>query len=88
MKSIAIPNYKEVKKKKKDCKTPRELFIESHKELMKEGEKWMKSMATSYTVVGALIVTIMFAAAFTVPSGNNQDTGYPMLLKNKLFMLS
>jgi hypothetical protein len=77
--------YKE--EKNKDGKTPRELFTESHKELMKEGEKWMKSTATSCTVVGALIVTIMFAAAFTVPGGNNQNTGFPMFLKDKLFML-
>jgi hypothetical protein len=38
-------------------------------------------------VVGALIVTIMFAAAFTVPGGNNQDTGFPLFLNKKLFML-
>jgi hypothetical protein len=83
--SIAPPYHKE--EKNKDGKTPRELFTESHKELMKEGEKWMKSTATSCTVVGALIVTIMFAAAFTVPGGNNQNTGFPMFLKDKLFML-
>ncbi|XP_059439842.1 uncharacterized protein LOC132172371 [Corylus avellana] len=80
-----VPRYCELKNK--DGKTPRELFTESHKELVKEGEKWMKSTATSCTVVGALIVTIMFAAAFTVPGGNNQNTGYPMFLKEKLFML-
>ncbi|XP_059429411.1 ankyrin repeat-containing protein NPR4-like isoform X2 [Corylus avellana] len=80
-----VPRYCELKNK--DGKTPRELFTESHKELVKEGEKWMKSTATSCTVVGALIVTIMFAAAFTVPGGNNQNTGYPMFLKDKLFML-
>ena len=68
-------------------KTPRELFTESHKELVKEGEKWMKETATSCTVVGALIVTIMFAAAITVPGGNNQDTGLPMFLDKKVFML-
>nr|POE55970.1 ankyrin repeat-containing protein itn1 [Quercus suber] len=61
--------------------------MESHKELVKEGEKWMKETATSCTVVGALIVTIMFAAAITVPGGNNQDTGLPMFLDKKVFML-
>ena len=39
---------------------------------MGKGEKWMKDTASSCTVVGALIVTIMFAAAFTVPGGNDQ----------------
>nr|POE84272.1 ankyrin repeat-containing protein itn1 [Quercus suber] len=51
----------------KDGLTPRELFTENHKEMRKDGEQWMKDTATSCTVVGALIVTIMFAAVFTVP---------------------
>ena len=68
-------------------RTPQELFRESYKELVKEGEKWMKETATSCTVAGALIVTIMFAAAITVPGGNNQNTGFPMFLNEKLFML-
>ncbi|KAM2653224.1 hypothetical protein EV2_024888 [Malus domestica] len=59
---------------KTDEMTPRELFTKVHKDLVKEGEKAMKDTATSCTVVGALIVTIMFAAAFTVPGGNKQDT--------------
>ena len=42
---------------------------------MKEGETWVKGTATSSTVVGALIITIMFAAAITIPGGNNQNTG-------------
>ncbi|GLT55115.1 hypothetical protein SLA2020_282640 [Shorea laevis] len=44
-----------------------ELFTHNHKDMVKEGEKWMKGTATSCTVVGALIITIMFTAAFTVP---------------------
>ncbi|XP_062174334.1 uncharacterized protein LOC133879675 [Alnus glutinosa] len=67
--------------------TPRQLFTKNHKDLMKEGEKWMKGTATSCTVVGTLIVTIMFAAAFTVPGGNNQNTGFPIFLDKRLFML-
>ena len=67
--------------------TPRELFTKNHTKMMKEGEEWMKSTATSCTVVGSLIATIMFAAAFTVPGGNNQNTGYPIFSGKKLFML-
>ncbi|KAJ7974923.1 Ankyrin repeat family protein [Quillaja saponaria] len=70
-----------------DKKTPRDVFTENHKELVKDGEIWMKGTASSCTVVGALIVTIMFAAAFTVPGGNHEDTGYPVFLNRKLFML-
>ncbi|XP_068302817.1 ankyrin repeat-containing protein NPR4-like [Pyrus communis] len=66
--------------------TPRELFTKSHSGLLKEGEKWMKETATSYTVVGALIITIMFAAIITIPGGN-KDTGFPAFIDEKLFML-
>ncbi|GLT47547.1 hypothetical protein SLA2020_212360 [Shorea laevis] len=51
----------------KPPKTPYEVFSESHKELVQEGGKWMKETASSFIIVGTLIVTIMFAAAFTVP---------------------
>ena len=47
----------------------------------------MKKIANSGTVVGVLIVTIMFAAAITVPSGNKQESGLPMFLNVKVFML-
>ncbi|CAN6707908.1 unnamed protein product [Malus baccata var. baccata] len=66
--------------------TPRELFTKNHSGLLKEGEKWMKETATSYTVVGALIITIMFAAVITIPGGN-RDTGFPAFIDEKLFML-
>ena len=62
--SIVPPRYREFENK--DCLTPRELFTKNHKAFMKEGEKWMKGTATSCTVVGALIITIMFSIAFTV----------------------
>ncbi|KAF5470255.1 hypothetical protein F2P56_010779 [Juglans regia] len=67
--------------------TARQLFTKDHKEMRKEGENWMKGTATSCTVVGALIITIMFAAAFTIPGGNHQDTGLPILMHGKLFKL-
>ncbi|XP_035540943.1 uncharacterized protein LOC109008487 isoform X2 [Juglans regia] len=77
-----ITNFKNA-----DGLTPRQLFTKTHKELMKEGERWMKDTSTSCTVVGALIVTIMFAAAFTVPGGNNQETGLPIFLHNNMFKI-
>ncbi|XP_040374689.1 uncharacterized protein LOC112199320 [Rosa chinensis] len=70
-----------------DEKKPGELFTESHKELMKEGEMWMKDTATSCTVVGGLIITMMFATAFAIPGGNNGDTGLPIFIEYKLFMV-
>nr|GMD92761.1 ankyrin repeat-containing protein NPR4-like isoform X3 [Ipomoea batatas] len=55
----------------KDEKTPKMVFTDEHKELRKEGEKWMKDTATACSVVAALIVTVMFAASITVPGGNS-----------------
>ncbi|XP_054804678.1 uncharacterized protein LOC129307795 [Prosopis cineraria] len=68
-----------------DWLTPLECLKINHKELRNEGEKWMKDTASSCSVVGALIITIMFTAAFTVPGGNDQTSGYPIFLQEKLF---
>ncbi|KAH9684942.1 ANK REP REGION domain-containing protein [Citrus sinensis] len=66
--------------------TPREVFTEEHKDLVKEGEKWMKETASSCSVVAALIITVVFAAAFTVPGGSD-SRGIPNLLHEKSFMI-
>ncbi|GKV20265.1 hypothetical protein SLEP1_g30419 [Rubroshorea leprosula] len=66
--------------KNKNGETPYQVFVKEHKNLLKEAEEWMKRTAESSTVVGALIITIMFAAAFTVPGGNDQNTGFPIFL--------
>ena len=47
----------------------------------------MKGVANSCAVVGALILTIPFAAEITVPGGNKQESGLPMFLNAKVFML-
>jgi len=69
------------KRRNKDGKTPRELFTEEHKILLKDGEKWMKDTANSCMIVATLIATMVFAAGFTVPGGYNSDNGIPILLK-------
>ncbi|KAJ6428791.1 hypothetical protein OIU84_020453 [Salix udensis] len=63
----------------------RELFTSDHEDLLVKGEEWMKATATSCTVVGALIITIMFTAAFTVPGGHVQANGYPFLKDKESF---
>ena len=70
----------------KERLTPWELFTKNHKDMRKDGEQWMKETATSCIVVGALIVTIMFAVVFTFPGGNDQNNGFPIFLNKKLFM--
>ncbi|KAL3532710.1 hypothetical protein ACH5RR_006231 [Cinchona calisaya] len=59
-------------------RTPEVEFSREHKDLVKEGEQWMKNAANSCTVIATLIATIAFAAAITVPGGNNGDTGLPI----------
>ena len=70
----------------KERLTPWELFTKNHKDMRKDGEQWMKETTKSCTMVGALIVTIMFAAVFTILSGNDQNNGSPIILNKKLVM--
>ncbi|CAH1448936.1 unnamed protein product [Lactuca virosa] len=65
--------------------TPQTVFTREHKELVIEGEKWMKSTAESYTITAALIITIVFAAAITVPGGSDQNKGIPIFTNNTAF---
>ncbi|GKV48320.1 hypothetical protein SLEP1_g55144 [Rubroshorea leprosula] len=68
------------KQKNKDGETPTQVFHKEHKKLFKEAEGWMKKMAQSCNVVGVLVITIMFAAVFTIPGGNDDETGFPKCL--------
>ncbi|XP_057511605.1 ankyrin repeat-containing protein NPR4-like isoform X1 [Actinidia eriantha] len=82
---IVQPLYAEMKDS--EGRTPRMLFTEEHKGLVCEGEKWMKDTASSCMLVATLIATVMFAAAFTVPGGNNNDTGRPIAISERSFLV-
>ncbi|KAJ4975625.1 hypothetical protein NE237_000731 [Protea cynaroides] len=82
---IVLPQYTEMKNS--DGRTPAMMFIEEHANLVKEGEKWMKDTASSCMVVATLIATVVFAAAFTVPGGDNNNNGTPIFIKDKSFMV-
>ncbi|XVE68631.1 hypothetical protein DITRI_Ditri09bG0084300 [Diplodiscus trichospermus] len=79
--SIVPPSYKEARNDMGN--TPYEVFDKSHAVLMEKGDQWMKDIAQSSTIVGTLIITITFAALFTVPGGNNQDICFPLFLTEK-----
>ncbi|KAF5190564.1 Ankyrin repeat-containing protein [Thalictrum thalictroides] len=66
--------------------TPRDLFAEEHAALVEKGEKWMKETATGCMVVAALIATVVFTAAFTIPGGND-DKGNPIFIKSDMFII-
>ncbi|GJT31210.1 ankyrin repeat-containing protein [Tanacetum coccineum] len=73
-------------RKNKEGQTLYELFTDKHKELVTKGEEWMKGTASQCMVVAALIATIVFAAAFTVPGGYNQEYGVPLFLERGAFI--
>ncbi|KAH6801452.1 hypothetical protein C2S52_001916 [Perilla frutescens var. hirtella] len=72
-----------IEHKNKDKKKPRELFVEKHEELLKESKDWMKSTADSCMLIATIILTVAYATAFTVPGGNNGETGFPVLVNRK-----
>ncbi|KAK3007737.1 hypothetical protein RJ639_014046 [Escallonia herrerae] len=82
---IVQPLYKQMKDS--NGRTPGMLFTEEHKGLVCEGEKWMKDTASSCMVVATLIATVMFAAAFTVPGSDNDDTGSPIFPSHLSFLV-
>ncbi|KAJ0017388.1 hypothetical protein Pint_11981 [Pistacia integerrima] len=79
---IVPPAYKA----DKNCigETPAMIFTKAHRELVKEGRDWMKVVANSCSVAAALIATIVFAAAITVP-GDYNDAGIPNFYKQIAF---
>ncbi|PWA46427.1 ankyrin repeat-containing domain, PGG domain protein [Artemisia annua] len=81
--SILPPSYRE--RRNIDGLTPHELFTKEHKDMVIQGEKWMKEMATQCIVVAALIATMVFAAAFTVPGGYDQNNGIPIFHSKTTF---
>ncbi|KAJ0886644.1 putative ankyrin repeat-containing domain, PGG domain, ankyrin repeat-containing domain superfamily [Helianthus annuus] len=70
-----------------DKETPYKVFTREHKDLLKEGEQWMKTTAESCSITAALIVTIVFAAAITVPGGSNQEKGTPLFKSKVAFII-
>lgn len=68
-------------------KTADELFAINNEKLRIEAKDWLKRTAEHCTVVIVLIATVAFAAAYTIPGGPNQATGYPLLLGQPFFLV-
>ncbi|RZC47942.1 hypothetical protein C5167_040886 [Papaver somniferum] len=76
----------------KDGNTAQFMFTKEHDKLRKDGEEWMKGTSSHCMVVAALIATVVFAAAFTVPGGsfsdgNDSKKGIPIFLHKTSFMV-
>lgn len=70
-----------------DNKTSKMIFTEEHKQLKIDGEKWMKDTASSCSITVALIAIVVFAAAFTLPGGIDEQTGIPLFWNKFPFIL-
>ena len=89
--SLVQPKYKD--EVNETNRKPGVLFTEEHKDLAKEGERWMKNTAGSSMIVGTLIAAVMFTTAFTIPGGNDEKNGLPLMLESDsstflIFMVS
>ncbi|XP_044499379.1 uncharacterized protein LOC123220853 [Mangifera indica] len=67
-------------------KTGKELFNLKHNKLLVQAQTWLKGTSQSCSAVAVLVATVVFAAAYTVPGGFNNQ-GYPIFLNRTLFLL-
>ncbi|XP_062017875.1 uncharacterized protein LOC133734257 [Rosa rugosa] len=73
--------------KEQKNETPKQYFRCTHGELLKEAQDWIKRTAESCSTVAGLMATVAFAAAFTVPGGNDEKSGTPLLLHSPFFLV-
>ncbi|KAJ0811071.1 putative PGG domain-containing protein [Helianthus annuus] len=67
-------------------KTPQELFIENHKDLVFDGMKSLIDSINISLMVAVLISTIGFSVVYAIPGGFDQNNGHPMLLRRNYFI--
>ncbi|KAI8551767.1 hypothetical protein RHMOL_Rhmol06G0212000 [Rhododendron molle] len=70
-----------------DKKTAQKLFEEDIEPLRKKAKEWLQRTAEHCSLVAVLIATVAFAAAYTIPGGPNQSTGFPILLDRPFFVV-
>nr|POE57913.1 isoform 2 of ankyrin repeat-containing protein npr4 [Quercus suber] len=67
-------------------KTADELFQDTHADLLKLAQQWIKETSQSCSAVSVLVATVVFAAAYTVPGGNDAS-GRPNFIDSPFFVL-
>ncbi|KAJ6893170.1 hypothetical protein NC652_027247 [Populus alba x Populus x berolinensis] len=80
-----IPSHYVTLRNKKG-KTAEELFKENHKDQLKNAQKWIKETTQSCSTVAALVATVVFAAAYTVPGGSDKN-GTPNFINSPYFLV-
>ncbi|RHN72336.1 putative PGG domain-containing protein [Medicago truncatula] len=85
VKNSMPPNFYE--RYNKDGKTAKQVFIETHAPLVKEGSKWLTKTAESCSVVAALAAAVAFTTSTSIPGGPNQNNGIPLFMKEPAYKL-
>ncbi|KAK2644618.1 hypothetical protein Ddye_019813 [Dipteronia dyeriana] len=80
VKKIMPSSYTMLRAKNK--MTTLEILKEKHAEQLKKAQGWIKETSQSCSGVAILVATVVFAAAFTVPGGTNDNNGFPILLQS------
>ncbi|PSS06361.1 Ankyrin repeat-containing protein [Actinidia chinensis var. chinensis] len=68
----------------KKGETPRHIFTDTHKDLVKSSGEWLTNTSQSCSVVAALIAGVGFATVSAVPGGLKDDNSGRPVLENKL----
>ncbi|XWS13428.1 hypothetical protein CRYUN_Cryun36dG0036600 [Craigia yunnanensis] len=69
----------------KKGQTPKQIFTQTHKTLVKDGSEWLTKTSESCSLIAALIATVAFATAANIPGGVSQNTGEPVLRDEPAF---
>ncbi|KAK0578753.1 hypothetical protein LWI29_015677 [Acer saccharum] len=83
-----MPSYftQHLENKSGKSMTAKQLFREMHQKQLEDAQKWIKETSQSCSAVAVLVATVVFAAAFTVPGGNDEKEGFPLLIHSPFFM--
>ncbi|KAL6281981.1 hypothetical protein ACE6H2_012910 [Prunus campanulata] len=82
VKNILPPHY--IMHHNNKDQTAEELFNAEHNELLKSAQEWIKDTAQSCSTVAVLVATVVFAAAYAMPGGN-EPNGLPVFHDSPLF---
>ncbi|KAJ0940148.1 putative ankyrin repeat-containing domain, PGG domain, ankyrin repeat-containing domain superfamily [Helianthus annuus] len=66
--------------------TPLEVFTYTHREPVSQSAKWIYDTIGQSMVLAALVCTIGFSIAYSLPGGFDQNTGLPLFRRSKPFI--
>ncbi|KAB2637558.1 hypothetical protein D8674_028092 [Pyrus ussuriensis x Pyrus communis] len=81
-----VPPHYTIHHNKKD-QTAEEMFNYWHDQLLEDAQKWVKETAQACSTVAVLVATVVFAAAYAIPGGTNDQSGLPVFRDDPLFLL-